>query len=256
MTPSTHKSKRLPVRAIYSFCDKGFRPVQEDYLLLQKEKGVFVISDGFGGPEIGSLASRLACESVVQFLVKEAGDLDATLPFVLRSYFSLAGNVLFNSLVFANRKLNKQNEGKNVHERGGASVLAAYLDGDLLAIANVGLCTAWLLREQQARELVVPRSYGRLKDPFCDDPPSEWRIPLMALGIVEDLEPEIFEYRVSPGDWLLLSTDGLDSTVRKRILDVYSHGKNQTNEAKLRDVQIILNTCDKGENMTVGVIQF
>ena len=102
------------------------------------------------------------------FLFKEAGDRDATLPFVLRSYFSLAGNVLFNALIFANRKVLKLNGKKNVHEKGGASLIAGFMDGDLLALANVGVCSAMLMREGKSQELVVPRSYGKLADPFSD----------------------------------------------------------------------------------------
>jgi serine/threonine protein phosphatase PrpC len=154
---------------------------------------------------------------VRSFLIKEAGDLEATLPFVLRSYFSLAGNVLFNALIHANQKVRLLNQGKGVHERGGASVLAGYLDGDLLALANVGGCSAWLIRGGVAAELVTPRTYGRLCDPFASDPPLDMRVPLMSLGMAEDLEPEIFEYRVQEGDRLLLHTDGVSSSVREQI---------------------------------------
>ena len=154
-----------------------------------------------------------------RFLYKEGGDQDATLPFVLRSYFSLAGNVIFNSLFHANRKLMKLNRGKGVHEKGGASVLAGFLDGDLLALANVGVCSAWLLREGRAVELVMPRGYGRLADPFdvfLEDAP----IPLAALGISDDIEPEVFEYRVRPGDWLLMQSPGAGRAVRDRFLEM------------------------------------
>jgi serine/threonine protein phosphatase PrpC len=204
------------VRAVSTFTSQGERPGQEDHILCVREKGIFVIADGFGGPAAGALASRTACESVRGFLFKEAGDLEATLPFVLRSYFSLAGNVLFNALIHANRKVRRENRDKGVHERGGASVLAGFLDGDLLALANVGGCSATLVRGGRSVELVMPRTYGRLVDPFDRQPGgdrAERDVPLMAVGLAEDLEPEIFECRVRPGDWLLLNTDGVSSEV-------------------------------------------
>ena len=34
----------------------------------------------------------------------------------------------------------------------------------------------------------------------------------MALGMAEDLEPEIFEYRIRAGDWLVLFSDGVISS--------------------------------------------
>jgi PPM family protein phosphatase len=205
-------SASLTVKAEFTFLNPGSRSIQEDFVLSNREKGVFVVADGFGGKPSGSLASKTASDEVQRFLFKEAGDLDATLPFVLRSYFSLAGNVLFNALIHANRKVLALNKGKNVHEKGGASVIAGFLDGDLLAIANVGVCSASVIREGRAQELVTPRSYGRLVDPFGEkgDAP-QVDAPLMALGVSEDLEPEIFEYRIRPGDWIVLHTDGLSS---------------------------------------------
>ncbi len=185
---------------------QGDCPGQEDHALVREEKGIFVLADGFGGPQSGARASREACEALLGFLVKEAGDMDATLPFEIRSYFSLAGNVLFNGLVHANRKVNAANRGKSVHEKGGASVIAGYLDDGLLALANVGSCSAWIFRKGKAGELATPRSYARLRDPVSRET-AHWRqVPLMALGTAGDLEPEIVETRVEKGDWILLQT--------------------------------------------------
>jgi serine/threonine protein phosphatase PrpC len=208
------------IRAALGLSVQGLRPLQEDFVIADGGKGIFVVADGFGGGAAGMRAARTACEAVKGFLEKEAGDRDATMPFVLRSYFSLAGNVLFNALVHANRKVLKLNQGKSVHERGGASVLAGFLDGDLLSLANVGGCTAWLLRDGRAVELVIPRTLGRQLDPWREDPPVSLALPLMALGTHEDIEPEITEYRVRPGDWLLLHTDGLEAPVRAKIHEI------------------------------------
>jgi PPM family protein phosphatase len=214
-------SASLTVKAGYTFLNPGGRSVQEDFVLSNREKGIFVVADGFGGAQPGALASKTASEEVQRFLFKEAGDLDATLPFVLRSYFSLAGNVLFNALIHANRKVMALNKGKNVHEKGGSSVVAAFLDGDLLALANVGVCSASVIRDGRARELVTPRSYGRLVDPFGKkEEGPQIDAPLMALGISEDLEPEIFEYRVRPGDWIILHTDGLTSDFMSELANL------------------------------------
>lgn len=198
------------IKSICSFSSQGQRPSHEDFYLASREKNVFIIADGFGGPTPGLAAARLGCESIRNFLVKEAGDKDATMPFVLRSYFSLAGNILFNAVLYANQKIFVQNKGKSAQEKGGASILAGYVDGDLLAIANVGSCSAWLIREDEVVELIIPRSYGRLIDPMGWNNPALDRTPLSAAGMSEDLEPEIFEYRVKAGDWVLFQTAIVD----------------------------------------------
>jgi serine/threonine protein phosphatase PrpC len=244
----------MKVRASSVFLGKGARPAQEDHALALREKGVFVVADGFGGPVAGAAASKEACEAVRGFLVKEAGDLEATLPFVLRSYFSLAGNVLFNALVHANRKVVAFNKGKNANERGGASVLAAFLDGDLLALAGVGICTGWLLRGGKAIELVTPRSYGKLCDPFAAEAHEQLRIPLMAVGMADDLEPEIFEYRIRPGDWLVLHSDGIGIAERAGVMDIQSKGL--TPDLAVLEVSTFLKSVSYVDNTALSLAIF
>jgi serine/threonine protein phosphatase PrpC len=207
----------VKVKNLSTFSHPGSRRSQEDHVLCDAQKRIFVVADGFGGPIPGSNAAKTACEAVKSFLFKEAGDLEATLPFVLRSYYSLAGNVLFNALIHANRRVTLGNRGKSVHERGGASVLAGMMDGDLLAIASVGSCSAWLIRGGEARQLVTPRSYGTLVDPFASSISAAQGIPLAAVGMSEDLEPEIIEFRVREGDWVFLNTDGISKSVRDEL---------------------------------------
>lgn len=239
---------RAAIQGLSTFSSTGSRPVQEDFTLAAREKGIFCVADGFGGAGAGAAAARAACESVRNFLEKEAGDRDATLPFVLRSYFSLVGNVLFNALIHANRKLLKLNHGKNVHEKGGASMVAGYLDGDLLALASVGDCSAWLIREGRSIELVTPRSYSRLMDPFTADPHPAWAFPLMAMGLSEDLEPEIVECRIKPGDWLLLHTDGLRWELREAIIRIHAEGREPYRA--LQEVEQVLKTSTSSDNLS------
>ncbi len=247
-------SRGLRIHAISTFLDQGQRPAQEDFLLSNHEKGIFTVADGFGGPASGREAARLACESVRDFLDREAGDLEATLPFVLRRYFSLAGNVIFNAVMYANQQLMRANHRRDVHEKGGASLVAGFLDGDLLALANAGCCDAWLMREGQIRELVTPRTFGRLLDPFDAEPRDSARVPLTALGLGDDLEPEIFECRVKPGDWLLLHTDGLVPEARALLLD--AQGRRLDPVGAVEEIDASLQGCAYPENVAATVIVF
>ena len=251
---SDRRNASVTIRALSAYSSQGARSAQEDCVLSNREKKIFVVADGFGGPTAGTAAAKTACESVHRFLEKEAGDLEATFPFVFRSYFSLPGNVLFNALIFANRKVQALNQKKGVHERGGASAIAAYMDGDLLALANVGACSAWLFRDGEMCELVVPRTYAKLRDPFAADPPAEWQAPLMSLGTAEDLEPEIFEYQMRAGDWLLLQTDGLTHATRQALLDIKS--KQLTPEQGIQEVTRMLEGSQSSDNRAISLVIF
>jgi serine/threonine protein phosphatase PrpC len=250
----------MAIRSVTVFQSNGARPFQEDHVIAHRDRGIFIVSDGFGGPISGAQAAKAACEEVRGFLFKEAGDQDATLPFVLRSYLSLAGNVLFNALVHANRKLINPNRKKNANDRGGASVIAGYLDGTLLALANVGACEAWLFRAGRMAELVIPRSYARMRNPTGEtsaESEVEMQAPLIALGLAEDLEPEIFEYQVQAGDWLLLHTDGVSAETRAKLLALHQEIPNTApDEAVTEDAQRILGDAEFAENASIALIVF
>lgn len=188
--------------------NQGMAPIQEDFFEVNAERGIFILADGFGGSP-GKAAAKSAVQFVKQFLEQEAGDLDATLPFELRQYFSLAGNVLFNAISFANHKVIKLNEVKTWLNSGGASLVAGYLEGKLLSIANVGTNTVYLKRSGKVKEIVSPKSLGRQIDPFNVDAEGK-HVPLMSLGTVKHLEPEMVEIEVQSGDEIIFQTAGIN----------------------------------------------
>lgn len=248
------KHPGLKIKATYTYLHSGRRSDQEDYALVMEDKRIFAVADGFGGPGPGAMASKTACESIKNFLFREAGDNDATMPFVLRSYFSLAGNVLFNSLIHANLKVKKLNLKKAIHERGGSSILAGFMDGDHLALGNVGVCSAWLFRGHQLCELVTPRSYARQMDPIQVDGKEQLNIPLMALGISDDLQPEIVEYQMFAGDWLLLQSDGVTEPVRQAILELKSSSAADVDQSE--QLGKILGDFNYGDNAALVLVKF
>ena len=210
-------SSYIKIKSVISSSVIGDRPLQEDCLYSNKERGVFVVADGFGGSQVGDQAAALVCKSAVEFLEREAGDDEATFPFIRKSFLSLAGNVLFNAVVHANRKLFSQNKSRPFQGRGGASIVAAYFDGVTLALANVGSCSAWLRRNNRWKELLEPRSYLRQCDPYAEEFSETMDFPLVALGVHEDVEPVISEFRIQEGDRLLLQSDGLGRRLREKL---------------------------------------
>lgn len=218
---------------------QGLAPVQEDFLEVNLERGIFILADGFGG-SAGKAVAKSAVQYVKQFLEQEAGDLDATLPFELRQYFSLAGNVLFNAISFANHKVIKLNEGRTWLNSGGASLIAGYLEGKLLSIANVGTNTVYLKRDGKIKEIVNPKSLGRQTDPFSVDADGK-HVPLMSLGTVKHLEPEMVEIEVQPGDEIIFQTAGINEDHFLQLIKLknqpeirqYFDGLNTTQNASL-----------------------
>ena len=206
---------RIPLQFAEGFQIQGTRSIQEDYFEVNPDRGIFVIADGFGG-SLGRQAAELAVKSMRQFLEQEAGDLDATLPFELRPYYSLAGNVLFNAITFANQKLLQMNQGRSWLDSGGASLLAGYVEGRLLALANVGTNRLHLKRGDQVREIVSPKSLLSQVNPMEDEGEGD-EIPLISFGTAKSLEPEITEVELREGDQVFFQTSGVKEILRSQL---------------------------------------
>lgn len=206
---------RIELLSAEGFQLQGNSPTQEDYFEINPERGIFILADGFGGT-LGRQAAELVVKSVRYFLEQEAGDLDATLPFELRPYYSLAGNVLFNAVSYANQKLLKMNQGKPWMDSGGASLLGGYLEGRLLALAQVGACRLHLKRNQQLKEVIAPKSLLRQVNPMEEQGDGD-SVPLMSFGTSKSLEPEITEIEVHPGDQIFFQTSGVKAELRNQV---------------------------------------
>ncbi len=218
MEKTKPKSKRLPILRVEGIQSQGQAPLQEDYFEVNPEKGVFILADGFGGSQ-GKKVSKIAVQSIRQFLEQQAGDLDATLPFELRSFYSIAGNALFNAVAFANQKVNQTNQGRCWLNSGGASAIAGYLEGRLLSLAQVGCCSLYLSRKGRVKQIVAPRSLSRQMDPLGDHPEGA-QVPLMSYGTVKHLEPEIVEIEVQPGDQLYFFSSGLSEDQQSALIQI------------------------------------
>ncbi len=189
---------------------EGNTPFQEDVIVVREARRFAVLGDGFGGHP-GVFASTLACESLADFLELEAGDLDATLPFEIRRYLTLMGNVLFNAVSHANRSVMESFAETPISKRGGASLIAAVMDGPNLSIANIGACRAYHERQKCLAPIVQPRSLAQALDPSGALIGSAYEIPLVSIGTHNTLEPELVELKLIAGDAVYLCSSGVSS---------------------------------------------
>jgi serine/threonine protein phosphatase PrpC len=207
--------QRLPLKFAEAFQVQGLNPVQEDYFEINVERGIFILADGFGGTA-GRQAAEVAVKSARKFMEQEAGDLDATLPFELRPYYSLAGNVLLNAVAFANQKVLQLNDGRMWERSGGTSLIAGYLEGKLLSVAQVGACRMHLKREKNLKQVVSPKTLLSQTNPFLEEGDGD-SIPLMSLGTAKRLEPEIIEVELRPEDQVFIESTGVGKRLREAV---------------------------------------
>lgn len=189
-------------------------------VLADLERGIGIVADGFGGGR--DSVAKMTVTEMMAFLKRGSGDQEVTLPFEYRTYCSLAGNVLCNSFVVANRKLRSIYGATPPQGKGGASAGAIFLDGDRLVLARVGAVSAWVEIDGIWTRLLAPDTWGEIDHPAAADPSPQ--VPLSALGLQKFVEPLVVEWRVRPGAKIALCVGDLSvsgTTQASRVVFEY-----------------------------------
>src|SRR5918994_3211472 len=128
--------------------DPGLRrSSNEDSYCTRPDLGLFIVADGMGGHVAGEVASRLAVETVQNFIAETAGaDKNRTWPFPFEPSVSLEGNRLKAAFRLANRQIaNAMADSQDL--RGMATTASAVLAGSKSAgVGPVGDSRVYALR--------------------------------------------------------------------------------------------------------------
>ncbi len=180
---------------------------------------LFVLSDGMGGEAHGEIASSLAVESIVNYCNQAKDDSGVTLVTETPDNWSAKTKQLQNAVRAANLAIFDSAQ-KNHEQQGmGATVTAAWLNDTKLSIAHVGDSRAYLLRSGSLQQLTNDHSLvaeqvrrGIISRQQAEE--SEMQsVLLRALGAHNEVEVDVDETAIYPGDVLLLCSDGLTRMV-------------------------------------------
>lgn len=182
------------------------REHNEDNLLVAPP--LFVVCDGMGGHEAGEVASEIAINTISR-LAPEKLDADA----------------LGHAVEEANLAIIDAAD-KGIGRQGmGTTCTAAILEGDRLAIAQVGDSRAYLLHNGSLQQLTRDHSVVADLIESGEITPAEarthqWRSFITrALGLEPYTKPDLYEIDVNQGDRLMLCSDGLYSMVPDKEIE-------------------------------------
>ena len=246
-----------------SATDKGLRrSTNEDNLRVRDDLGLFVVADGMGGHAAGEIASQVAVEGIAAFVeatVTVSPDQTWPVPFDTRE--SVNANRLRAGFCMANRQLAAQVAASRELRGMATTAVAMLVGGDAGSLAHVGDSRAYLRRRGQLSRLTRDHSWveeqiqaGALSEAAARRHP--WRsVVTRALSGSADLDVEIQELQLEPGDRVLLCTDGVFS-----VLSDDRIGEILGRDAGLDDLCNVLieETNDGGgpDNATAVVIEF
>ena len=216
--------------------------------MLPDSAALAVVCDGMGGANGGDVASRTATELICEY--------------VKNSYNSAQSNdrlleLLKNAVLSANLEIYDM-ACKNENLSGmGTTVVAAIIKPQTALICNVGDSRAYLIEEaitQITRDHSVVQSLiekGELTAEEARVHPKK-NVITRALGVEENVMPDLYEIAFSENSKLLLCTDGLSNFVNDtEILNTFNDNKTENIAEILVDKA---NAGGGGDNITAIVV--
>src|SRR5216117_2548322 len=194
------------------------RQHNEDSFLVEDKAKLYLVADGMGGHAAGEIASRIAVDSISEFIMHTKED-DGTWPHAYDENFRRTTNRLMAAVRMANTRVLEAMR-KDARLRGmGTTVVACLGDDKTMSFAHVGDSRAYLVRDGEMMRLTNDHSWvfeqvqaGMLTEAEAEKHPLR-NVITRALGGALSVTPDASEVESQPGDVYLLCSDGLTGMV-------------------------------------------
>jgi len=226
------------------------REHNEDNLLVCADLGLAAVADGMGGHQAGEVASQIAVEVLTESLVKNSQGT-AT---------SDVGDQLAQVIAEANRRILDVAAERPECFGMGATIVAAQFHGDAFNVAHLGDSRLYRLRGQDIEQLTEDHSLVQefVRQGLLSE--EEARASLnknlitRALGISNDVQPDVSGGSMHTGDVYLLCSDGLTDVITDaRIAETLS--LDESVDAISTRLVEMANAAGGPDNITVVVVR-
>jgi protein phosphatase len=221
------------------------RKVNQDLPL--EASNLFAVADGMGGHVGGEVAAQVAVDALLQVFSRQP---------------TKAG--LEDAFSKANRAVWQESQDHSELRGMGTTLTAVALVGDdegrdTLALANVGDSRAYLFSEGRLVQITADHSlaeermrHGEMTEEEAAVHPQR-HILTRALGISSEVETDMWELQVRPGDRILLCSDGLSNELsNEQMADLLATVSDPGVAA--RQLVEIANEHGGSDNITVVVV--
>ncbi len=194
------------------------RQHNEDSYLVADDARLFLVADGMGGHAAGEIASRIAVDSISEFIIHTKED-DGTWPHAYDEQYKRITNRLMAAVKMANTRVLEAMR-KDARLRGmGTTVVACLADDKTISFAHVGDSRAYMIREGKLSRITNDHSWvfeqvqaGMLTEAEAEKHPLR-NVITRALGGALQVTPDASEIEIHSGDVYLLCSDGLTGMV-------------------------------------------
>jgi PPM family protein phosphatase len=222
------------------------RAMNEDVYIARADQGLFVVCDGMGGAPAGEVASGIAANTIVRHL---NGGLDVAVGAASAERYRPQTKRLVDAMRRSNEVIYRQSKNNPRQAEMGTTAVSAWIMERIASVAHVGDSRAYLWYDNRLERLTSDHVLaGSNADTRSEN------VLLRVLGRAPDVDVEVSEVPLQPGDYLLLCSDGLTRMVAECALAEAI--------AQLREPQRICdylvdaaNRCGGADNITVVVVQ-
>lgn len=258
--------ERAPAETIhvvgYGVSDVGLeRKNNEDAFHANEDYGLFVVCDGMGGHASGEIASRVAVDTMVDFVTQTVHQEGFRFPFSPPDVATHETRVLDSAVRLANRSVFAQSQSDPRHKGMGTTVVAVLAGPTHIGVVHVGDSRVYLMREGELEQITEDHSllnHYRRTRPMTDEEIRNFKgknVIVRAVGLRDAVQPEVQAVSVQPGDLLLLCTDGLSDLVDDdTIADVIRDAHDALEPAVDKLIQLALDAGGK-DNVTVMLLR-
>jgi len=244
----TTKPPSLGVRVAGDTNVGKVRTTNEDSMILDPIRGLFVVLDGMGGANAGDIASQMARDAIAEFVLHRRSTMP--MPALLEQAIQTG-----SATVFAAAQANRER-----HGMGTTCVAALMVDPTHVLIGHVGDSRAYLLRGGRLQMLTRDHTIvEELVDRGLLSPEDAERHPYKNvlsrnLGARSETRVDIVEVELKPGDRLLLCSDGLYGYASAEGIQ-YILGSGDEPEHVARDLIDLALRGGGGDNVTTIVLE-
>jgi PPM family protein phosphatase len=238
------------------------RSANEDSYFADGDLNLFVVADGMGGHAAGEVASKIAVESIQDFVRFTNNDKDITWPYEFDESLSMAGNRLKTAIQSAHAKVLEATSQKKEFQGMATTVVAILVNDERAQVAHVGDSRAYMVREDRLIQLTSDHSWvneqlrtGAITSQQARNHPYR-NIVTRALGGPNPVDVDVNEEPLQDGDIILLCSDGLNTMITDEdILNIIARNKEDIDAA----CQELISTANQNggeDNVTSILVKF
>lgn len=228
------------------------RDMNQDYYYIPSSENdlqIYILADGMGGYNGGEIASKLAVQTVREYIENNFDKIEHTKEEILNMIKKSMENA--NSVVYEESKKDDNLQGM------GTTLDVCFIYNNKIYIGHVGDSRVYLIRKEIARKITKDHSYVQqlVEDKKITREEAEHHpkknMLLKALGCTSYVEPDIRARNIEKDDIFLMCSDGLTNMVEEsKMYEVVEQYKEKAPEILVN----LANDVGGYDNITVITI--